>query len=146
MKRNALAGRDDELVRFEDYVALPPKWRDQVANIRLHETTRERPVDRFQRERSLMHHYQGFPSTPTGSWRAVVASFTPQIEFDANRYSVPPHLTRQTVTVHADGHEVRILHQGQVIARHARCYQRRQLIVLPDHRLAALTDLQTNPP
>ena len=31
------------------------------------------------------------------------------------------------------------MHQGQVVARHARCYERRQLIVLPDHRLAALT-------
>ncbi len=58
VKRNALAGRDDELVRFEDYVAFAPKWRDQVANIRLHETTRERPVDRFQRERSLMRTSQ----------------------------------------------------------------------------------------
>jgi hypothetical protein len=52
---------------------------------------------------------------------------------------VPPHLTRQTVGVHADDREIRIVHQGQVVARHARCYQRRQLIVLPDHRLAALT-------
>ena len=52
---------------------------------------------------------------------------------------MPPHLVRQTVTIRADGHEVRILHQGQVVAQHARCYQRRQLIVLPEHRLAALT-------
>ena len=31
-----------------------------------------------------------------------------------------------------------MLHDGQVVAQHVRCYQRRQLIVLPDHRLAAL--------
>jgi hypothetical protein len=62
-----------------------------------------------------------------------------RIAFDANRYSVPPQLARQTVTVRADGEEVRIVHQGQVVARHVRCYERRQLIVLPDHRLAALT-------
>ena len=35
--------------------------------------------------------------------------------------------------------EVRIVHQGQVVAQHVRCYERRQRIVLPDHRLAALT-------
>ena len=52
---------------------------------------------------------------------------------------MPPHLLRQTVTIRADGHEVRILHQGQVVAQHVRCYQRRQLIALPDYRLAALT-------
>ncbi len=45
---------------------------------------------------------------------------------------------RQTVTIRADGHEVRILHQGQIVARHSRCYERRQLIVLPEHRTAVL--------
>ena len=34
--------------------------------------------------------------------------------------------------------EVRVLHEGQVVAQHVRCYERGQLIVLPDHRLAAL--------
>jgi len=53
VKNNALAGRAEELTRFEDYLALAPLWRDQVANVRVHETTRERPVDRFQRERAL---------------------------------------------------------------------------------------------
>ena len=137
LNRNALAGRADELVRFEDYVAFAPRWRDHVANIRLHETTRERPVDRFQRERTLL---RALPALPFDTDEVVPAVVSPhaRIEFDANRYSVPPHLVRQTVTIRADGHEVRIVHQGQVVARHARCYQRRQLIVLPDHRLAAL--------
>ena len=69
VKHNALAGRGDELVRFEDYVAFAPKWRDDVANLRLHETTRERPVDRFFRERSLLRHFRQSPSTPTRSCR-----------------------------------------------------------------------------
>src|SRR5206468_5297162 len=32
VKHNALAGRADELTRFEDYLTLAPYWRDQVAN------------------------------------------------------------------------------------------------------------------
>ena len=43
VKHNALAGRADQLLRFEDYLALAPYWRDQVANLRQHETTHERP-------------------------------------------------------------------------------------------------------
>jgi transposase len=137
VKHNALAGRGDELIQFEDYVAFAPEWRDDVANVRMHETTRERPVDRFQRERSLL---RALPTIPFDTDEIVPAVVSPhaRIEFDANRYSVPPHLTRQTVAVHADDREVRIVHQGQVVARHSRCYERRQLIVLPDHRLAAL--------
>ena len=59
VKHNALAGRSDELVRFEDYVAFAPRWRDEIANVRIHETTRERPIDRFQQERSLLRTAQG---------------------------------------------------------------------------------------
>jgi transposase len=137
VKHNALAGRSDELVRFEDYVAFAPRWRDEIANVKTHETTRERPVDRFQQERSLL---RALPRIPFDTDEIVPAVVSPhaRIEFDANRYSVPPHLVRQTVTIRADGHEVRILHQGQMVARHVRCYERRKLIVLPDHRLAAL--------
>ena len=70
VKQNALAGRAEELTRFEDYLALAPLWRDQVANVRMHETTRERPVDRFRQERSLLRaRCRRFPSTPTRSCR-----------------------------------------------------------------------------
>jgi transposase len=60
VKHNALAGRADELTRFEDYLALAPYWRDQVANLRQHETTRARPC--YGRCRLS-------PSTPTKSCR-----------------------------------------------------------------------------
>ena len=138
VKRNALAGRSDELVRFEDYVAFAPRWRNEIANVRTHETTRERPVDRFRQERSLL---RALPTIPFDTDEIVPAVVSPhaRVEFDANRYSVPPHLTCQTVTIRADGHEVRIVHQGQIVARHSRCYDRRQLIVLPEHRTAALS-------
>ena len=51
IKHNALAGRTDELRRFEDYLALAPTWRDQVANVRLHQATRQRPLEHFEQER-----------------------------------------------------------------------------------------------
>jgi transposase len=137
VKRNALAGRGEELVCFEDYLAFAPVWRDQVANVRIHATTRERPVDRFQQERSLL---RPLPVVPFDTDEVVSAVVSPhaRIEFDGNRYSVPPRVARQTVMVRASRDLVRVLHEGQVIAQHARCYQRRQLIVSVDHRLAAL--------
>jgi transposase len=137
IKGNALAGRADELIRFEDYLAFAPRWRDQTANVRIHETTRERPIDRYQQERSLL---RALPAISFDTDEVVPAVVTPhaRINFDGNRYSVPPQLVRRPVTVRATRDEVRVLHEGQVLAQHARCYQRRQLIVLPDHRLAAL--------
>jgi len=137
VKHNALAGRGDELVHFEDYLALAPRWRDQVANLRIHETTRERPVDRFGHERSLLRK---LPSIPFDSDEVVAAVVSPhaRVEFDGNRYSAPPGLARRPVTIRANRDQLRVLHEGQVVAQHTRCYQRGQLILLPDHQLAAL--------
>ena len=83
VKNNALAGRTEDLTCFEDYLALAPLWRDQVANVRVHETTRERPVDRFQRERSTAARCRGSPSTPTRSYR---------------QSSTPRHVSNSTAT------------------------------------------------
>ncbi len=137
VKHNALAGRAEELARFEDYLEFAPRWRDQVANLRLHETTRQRPVDRFQHERSLLRK---LPAIPFDTDEVVPAVVNPhaRIEFDGNRYSTPPTLVRRPVTIRASRDELRVVHEGQVVAQHARCYQRGQLIVLPDHQLAAL--------
>jgi hypothetical protein len=138
VKHNALAGRAEELPRFEDYLALAPQWRDQVANVRLHETTRERPVDRFERERSLL---RSLPAVSFDTDEIVPAVVNPhaRIEFDGNRYSAPPQFVRRPVTIRASRDEVRVLHEGLVVAQHVRCYQRGELIVSPDHRLAALS-------
>ena len=61
--------------------------------------------------------------------RAAVVTPHARIEFDGNRYSVPPSLARRPVSILADRDEVRILHEGRLAAWHVRCYQRGQLIV-----------------
>jgi hypothetical protein len=70
----------------------------------------------------------------------VPAVVTPhaRIEFDGNRYSTPPQWVRRPVTIRASHDTVRVFHDGQVLAHHVRSYERGQLIVLPDHRTAAL--------
>jgi transposase len=138
IKHNALAGRADELTRFEDYLALAPYWRDQVANLRLHESTRMRPIDRFEQERTRL---RPLPAMAFDSDEVVPAVVSPlaRIAFDGNRYSTPPQFVRKTITLRANRDELRLLHEGQVVAQHVRSYQRGQLLVLPEHRLAALS-------
>jgi transposase len=137
VKRNALAGRTEELRRFEDYLALAPYWRDQVANVRQHESTRERPVDRFEQERNRLRPLPEIPFDTDETVSAIVSPMA-RIEFDGNRYSTPPRFVRKPVTLRANRDELRVLYEGEEVARHARCYDRRQLIVQTEHRLAAL--------
>ena len=137
VKRNALAGRSEELQRFEDYLALATYWRDDVANVRLHETTRERPIDRLSQEQSLLRRLPEIPYDTDEIASAIVSPMA-RIEFEGNRYSMPPRFARKAVTIRANRDELRVLHEGHEVARHARCYDRRQLILQPEHRLEAL--------
>jgi hypothetical protein len=80
------------------------------------------------------------PTIPFDTDEIVPAVVTPhaRVNFDGNRYSTPPQWVRRPVSIRANRDEVRVLHEGQVVARHVRSYQRGQLIVLPEHRTAAL--------
>jgi hypothetical protein len=108
-----------------------------VANVRVHDATRERPVDRFQKEQGLL---RPLPLAPfnTEELVSVVVNSHARVNFDGNRYSVPPELARKTALLRADRSEVRVLYQGRQLACHPRSYDRGQLIRHPDHELAAL--------
>ena len=137
VKHYALAGRAEELVTWEDYQRFGPQWRDAVANVRLHATTQERPLDRFQKERDRLRPLPAVPYD-TDEMLSVVVTSHARVQYDGNRYSVPPGLVRKTVMLRASASVVRIFDQGQEAARHDRCYEKGQLLVHPDHKLAAL--------
>jgi transposase len=137
VKRSALAGRSEELATWEDYRCLAVKWRDEVANVRLHAATHERPIDRFQQERP---HLRALPALAfdTDEILAVVVTPHARVHYDGNRYSVPPALVRKPVTLRANATEVWIVDQGREVTRHPRCYERGQVMVRSEDRLAVL--------
>lgn len=137
VKHNALQGRSEELTHWEDYPKFAVRWRDDVANVRLHQTTRERPVDRFEKERLLLRPLPGLPFDTDEVVSAIVSPLA-RIQFDGNRYSTPPDVTRQTVIVRATPTHVRVIYQGREVACHTRCYERGQMLTQPEHHLEAL--------
>ena len=58
--------------------------------------------------------------------------------FDRNDYSVPTRYAYQTLTATGTPDEVRFGHRGAVVARHRRCWDRRQTLFDPVHYLALL--------
>jgi transposase len=137
VEKNALQGRSEELLTVEDYSKLAVYWRDFVANVRIHGTTGERPIDRFENERL---HLRPLPelSFDTDDIVPVIASSHARVRFDTNRYSVPPEFARKPLVLRADEHWVRVLHAAREVARHRRSYQRKEIVVDPQHRQAAL--------
>jgi hypothetical protein len=78
---------------------------------------------------------------PTEEVLPVTVDRTAFVRFDTNDYSVPHEYAQPTisaVTVAADDVTVRVLQGGVEVARHARCWGRRQCIEEPAHREALL--------
>lgn len=70
----------------------------------------------------------------------VVIDKTAFGQFDSNRYSVPPEHARKTLTLCASDREVRILDRDDVVAIHARCWGKKQVIEQKEHRAAILEE------
>lgn len=131
VKRNGLAGRP-----FESFAALEAHladWQAQ-ADRRVHGTTRERPIDRFDRaEREALRALPQRP-VPVRERRLVRRVGNDSlVNLDTVRYSVPHQLVRDRVEVLVAEQEVLIFHGGKVVARHRRSFEPHSKVVEPQH-------------
>ncbi len=78
---------------------------------------------------------------PTDEREAVSVGKTPYVRFDRNDYTIPHTHVRRTLTVVASPSEVRILDGAEVIARHARSYDKDKQVEDEAH-IAGLTALK----
>jgi transposase len=140
VKKNFLAGL--ELGDFAAVQAAGTLWMNTVANVRLHASTHERPIDRFEQERNLLK-----PLNPKGFdlARVVRARANKQfrVAFDANRYSVPAKYANARVLLKAFDDRVCIYADDKLIARHVRTLERHQDIEDPQHTQALLEQRRT---
>ena len=130
VKKNLLAG-----LELADFAALQPAatlWMDTVANVRMHEATHQRPIERFEDERAHLGRLNpaGFDLA-----RVCLVRASPQfrVALDSNHYSVPARYAGQRLTLKAHADRVCIYEREQLVARHARSMDRHQDIEDPEH-------------
>jgi transposase len=132
VKRNAIAGH--VFASWAAFEAHLEWWMREIADRRVHGTTGEVPLVRFERdEAAALKPIDGRP--PFRQVRELVRRVQADcaVEVDTNAYSVPWRLIGETVAVVvSDGH-VRIHHDGQEVAVHAETTGRRQRIVERAH-------------
>lgn len=136
VKHNFLAGRQfDELAQIR---AASFQWLNQVANVRLHGTTGERPVDRFEREKSVL---QSLPAVlpDTRLCRSVYVTHQARVALQGNTYSVPPQYVGQMLTLKAAPERVWLYDKDREVASHRRLYGRYRDVEDPRHARAILT-------
>ena len=131
VKHNGLAGR--AFASFAELEAHLAQWTVE-ADQRIHGTTHERPIHRFERdERAALGPLPArpLPVRERRVGRKVAADCF--VDVDRVRYSVPHRLVRRSVEVLVGETEVRIYHGGEVVAVHARCREPFRRIVDPTH-------------
>jgi hypothetical protein len=99
------------------------EWRDQVANQRLHRETRQRPIDRFQPDalRPLPTILPDYRDSVEGLVHKDM-----RVQFDGNRYCVPPRFVGRRITLKANSGSVTIYDRFQEIVAYPRCWRRGQ--------------------
>lgn len=140
-KGNFFHGRDlSQLPRdtpLESLNAQLRAWMEETANVREHKETRRRPIDLLSAERAAMHPVN---LNPCDTGQLVTARVTNRcrVHCDGNRYSVPPAYSQKQIQLHRYHDRLCFYHQGKLIARHPRSYDRGQQIVDADHQQALI--------
>lgn len=132
VKSNAIAGHD-----FPSFAALEAHlvaWTREVADVRVHGTTGESPLERFQRDEA--HRLRPLADRasfqPMREWtRRVQGDCT--IELHRNWYSVPWRLLGETVRVVQHGERLTVHHAGALVAEHALAAGTRVRRIEPAH-------------
>ena len=122
IKKSFLEGR-----RFTDLEDLNGQlrfWLATVANVRVHGTTRERPVDRLAADQEAMLPLGATPAYPSVVIHQRSADHDARISLHGVRYSVDPTILSgrrgEPVEVHQGTDDrLRIYHQGLLVGDHA---------------------------
>jgi len=134
-KKNFLAG--NELTDFALANPAARQWLDGVANVRIHGSTKRRPVDLFQAEKP---HLRPLPANPydVGVICPARANSQFRVKVDTNTYSVPAVHAGAALTLKLYPDHLCFYHQDKLIARHVRCYDRHMDFEDADHPRALL--------
>ena len=120
-----------------DFQGQLDRWFDERANVRLHRTLRERPVDRLERERQAL---RALPEPGPDLDRRIVLRVPPQpyVHVDRNDYSLQPRLVGRRVEVRVCQREIVAvaLDSGELAAKHRRVYAAGQQLTDPAHQAA----------
>ena len=117
---------------LEDVQQQVNQWRDEVCNVRVHQTTGDRPVDRFTEVVLRPLPPLLLPDCRETATLLVHQDFV--VHFDDNTYTVPPWTIGKRLTLKADQKTVTLYHQQKQIAVHCRSWERKQRIELPSHQ------------
>ena len=99
------------------------QWLNQIASCRIHKETQQSPGERFDQKtlRPLPPLLPNYRDTA-----AALVHKDISLNFDGNRYCVPPRYVRQRLTIKADSQSIAIYDKDHLVAQYVRCWRRGQ--------------------
>ena len=145
LKDNFLKGRSIE--DLSELNAQARHWLDHTANIRLHATTHQRPLDLWAIEQPKLNALASVTSYALAQREMRKVSSESFVHYQGSRYSVPPHLVGQSVLVCVRQCEksLTILSDNLIVAQHPLAAKRGSSLTEPAH-LEALWKLSLAQP
>lgn len=131
VKRSCFQGR--EARRFDQARAWLARWQRDVAMVRVHGTTRRRPIDLFEAEER-----PALRALPSEAYEiAIFARHKVRkdchVQVLANFYSVPHTLVGETVSVRRTEERIDVFSGGECVASHVRARGLGQDVTDPKH-------------
>lgn len=131
VKGNFLTGRSFDGI--DDLNAHGLHWLQHTANVRIHGTTKQRPIDLFEREKPLLT-----PMNQVAPYHFIdpvqrVVNYESMVQFRSSRYSVPPKYAGKKVNVVADGGQIIVRLHDAIIAEHREASSAGMCVVDKEH-------------
>jgi len=106
------------------------RWLDETANVRIHGSTGEKPVEKFFNVRlsPLPEYLPDCRDTVS-----VMAHKDFAVRYDNNFYTVPPWTVGKQLILKADNEIVSIFYKDKAVAVHTRCWEYKKRIEIPSH-------------
>ena len=144
VKGNLLLGLDVAQMTLEELNGEALRWLRETADVRLHGTTHERPIDRWPAEAAALRPLDGQRDYDTSYVCHRLVSREGYISYRGSRYSVPPEHAGRPLLVKegADG-RLRVYSSHRQIIEHLLAEKPGSVITTPGHAEAVRTLART---
>lgn len=119
VRSSFVAPRDLDAIGFDGVASEMARWLQQIADVRIHGTTRERPIDLFEREERRALKELPPVRFEIVVWKQAKVHPDSHVVVDKRLYSVPFRLIGQTVSVKAKGSSIAIFANDERVATHS---------------------------
>jgi transposase len=134
VRRNFLCGlQGREPANLADLNAELRRWVAEVANRRVHGTTREQVQIRWKQDQLCLQPAKERLSYPFVDDEQRKVARDAYVSWQSSRYSVPWQFAGKEVWVRQQGHDVEVRCGAELIARHAPAVRRHQIVTRSEH-------------